>query len=64
MKKISEEKMAETVGSGKFWDTLWSCEPLPNSALCRCRKVYHRFWGKSYGGWNYGMSCAADGKGA
>lgn len=64
MKKITEEQMANISGGGKFWDTLWQCEKLDNSILCRCRKVYHRLWGKKYGGWNYGMSCGYDGTGA
>lgn len=61
MKKISEEQMANTSGGGKFWATRWQCEKMGAGPACRCRKVYHRFWGKSYGGWNNGMSCGYDG---
>lgn len=53
--------MANAKGGGKFWDTIWQCEPLSGSVLCKCRKVYHRFWGKDYGGWNMGMSCGYNG---
>jgi hypothetical protein len=61
MRKISEKEMANAKGGGKFWDTIWQCEPLSGSVLCKCRKVYHRFWGKDYGGWNMGMSCGYNG---
>lgn len=43
MRKISEKEMANAKGGGKFWDTIWQCEPLSGSVLCKCRKVYHRF---------------------
>lgn len=59
MRKISDEKMATTTGGGKFWDTIWQCEKW--GVNCRCRKVYHRFWGKSYGGWSYNAPCGYDG---
>jgi hypothetical protein len=59
MKKISDEKMAMTTGGGKFWNTIWQCERM--AVNCRCRKVYHRLWGKSYGAWSYNAPCGYDG---
>ena len=60
MKRISNEKMATTLG-GAFWSTVWECVPNDLGPNCKCRKVYYRFWVKSYDAWRYNTNCAYDG---